>query len=166
MSNENGKKRRFNVVDAVIILLIIACVAGVAYRTFTLKSVDDNALEYKLYFEIEDIGSESVNYFKIGDAFRTGSGTTVLGTLESFSVNGSAVGAYNDSGKPVYYPADDVLGGYARINVGGCISVMGEMTSRGLLVGGALYISPNCTLELVSEHISVTVKVTNIASYQ
>lgn len=164
MSNENGKKRRFNVVDAVIILLVIACIAGVVYRTFTLKSVDDNSREYTLYFEVEDIGSESVDYFKIGDTFRTSSGSAVIGTLKSFNVNGSAIGAYNDSGKPVYYPADESGEGYARISVAGCISLTGEMTNRGLLVGSALYISPNCTLELVSEHISVTVRVTNISS--
>lgn len=162
MSNEMSRKRRFNVIDAVIILLIIACIAGVVYRSVTLSGMEDDTKEYKLYLEIDDISSSSLDYFKIGDTFRVRSDGTVLGALESVKVNGAAIGAYNDNGDAVYYPDDDGSGS-ARIRVECCILVRGDMTERGLLVGNSLYISPNCTVEMISEHINVTAKVTNIS---
>lgn len=160
MSNETTKKGRFNAIDALIILLTLTCIFGVVCRYVMIDSRDDGLLEYTVSFRIDDVSSSALDHISVGDAFRIKTSGVELGCIESVASNGPAIGAYDDNGEPIYYPTSS--GEAERISITGTLTVQGRMTESGLLVGSYMYLSPNSTLQTVSERIDVAIRIMNI----
>lgn len=164
-SNED-RRGRFNVMDALIILVVLLCVAGIIYRSNLIDGVgiSDTNEEYRLYFEIEDVRNTSVNSLVPGDTVRLVSSNEKIGTFEEIVQNIPALATYNEDGKGIYYPPESEENKYdeTRYYVTGYISVSGRMTETGFLLNGKTYIASNSDLQIITEHIQVTVKVVNI----
>lgn len=163
---ENRKKVRFNAIDALIILLVLAILAGAAYR---MVVYDENAKEAKLkeytvYFKVESIRNTARQYFVAGDVVRMKSTNQKIGVFDSIVQHDPAVGAYNDMGGQIFYPEIDNPDIYNDTNcfVIGYITVKGEMTSGGFLLNGDTYITSNSDLDIVTDHIETTIKIISI----
>ena len=173
MKNENRNSRpnesrrgRFNVIDALIILLVLLCIAGVIYRFNVIDGIgiSDVNKEYRIYFEIEDIRNTSVGSLVPGDAVRLASTGEKIGTFDEIVQNIPALATYNEEGKGIYYPPENDENKFdeTRYYVTGYMSVKGRMTDTGFLLNGKTYIASNSTMNILTEHISVTIKVINV----
>ena len=166
MISGNNKKVKFNAMDVLIILLIIACIASVCYKAFFAESLapESDLGEYRIYFKIDDIKSTSLAYFVPGDNVRLTSSDEKVGTLEGIVQSLLAVGAYNDNGAEIYYPEveDQTIYNDTRYSLTGYILVKGIMTDKGFLLNGTTYIAPNSELEIVTQHVKTSIKVVSI----
>ena len=164
MYNNNEKKGKFNAIDALLILLAILCVFGVAFRAYSeSKSNSANLAEYRKYFKIDDISSASLKYFTAGDIVRVKSTGATFGKLDAIVQHVPAVGVYNENGAEIFYPETD--GGiYAptRYSVVGYITVRGEQTKNGFLLGGETYVASGSEMEIVTDKIQTTIKILSI----
>lgn len=164
MYNDNTKKGKFNAIDALLILLAILCIFGVAYRTYTeIRTNSDNLAEYRIYFEVDEISSASLKYFTAGDIVRVKSTGNEIGVLDAIVQHVPAVGGYNENGGEIFYPEKD--GGIyspTRYSIVGYITVKGEKAKNGFLLGGETYISSGSTMEIVTDKVQTTIKILSI----
>lgn len=162
--NNEIKKGKFNVIDALIILLVLACIFAVAYRAVDGSSATDNLKEYTLNIKIEDIRGTSLNYFIANDSVRLASSNEYIGVFNSISSDFPAIGAYNENGESIFYPELEGNSVYneERRMAFGHITVKGIMTDDGFLLNGTKFITLNSELEIVTEHVSAKVKIIGI----
>ena len=162
--NSESKNTKFNIMDALIIILVLACICTVIFRALDIKKVTsaEELDEYVVHFKVDNIRSSSLQYFVEGDTVRIKSTNKVLGTLDEIVQHVPAVGAYNDNGEEVFYPSIDKSNDETRYSVYGNITVKGKMTDGGFLLGGERYIAPNSTLAIITEHIETEIKIISI----
>ena len=171
MNNENKNqntndsyRRRFNVIDAVIVILVILCIVSVIYRFDFIDGigVSDNNEEYQLYFEIENIRNTSVDFLVSGDTVRNSKTNDKIGVLDEILLTTPALAAYNKNGEEIFYPEISEENEETRYYVTGYITVSGRMTENGFLLNGSTYIAANSELAVATENIETTIKVLEI----
>lgn len=163
MNNET-RKGKFNVIDALIILLVAACIIGVVYRAVDGSATVNAYNEYTLNIEIEDIRGSSLNYFVENDSVRLASTNEYIGIFNSISSDFPAIGAYNENGEYLFYPEleGDTIYNEERRMATGHITVRGTLTEGGFLLNGTHYITLNSELDIVTEHVMARVKIIGI----
>ena len=162
--NSESKNTKFNIMDALIIILVLACICTVVFRALEIENVSSakDLDEYVVYFKVDNIRSSSLQYFVEGDTVRIKSTNKVLGTLDEIVQHVPAVGAYNDNGEEVFYPSDDDVEGETRYSVYGNITVWGKMTDEGFLLDSEKFLAPNSTWAIITEHIETEIKIISI----
>lgn len=166
MSKNKAKSAKFNAIDALIILLVIACIASIVYKAVIASDVggDSDLAEYRVYFKIDDIKSTSAGYFHTGDTVRLKNNGREVGVLDGIVQHVPAVGAYNENGEEVFYPdiPDQTITNDTRYSLVGYITVRGEMTDKGFLLNGESYVAPNSTLDILTEWVDCSIRIISI----
>lgn len=158
----SGKFRfRFNVIDLLIVLIVLACVIGLAIRLGTVKeySADENLKSYALYFTVTNIAYTSEDAFVVGDTVTITEGGIVLGQFAGLeSILPAEFFARDSEGNliTVNYPET------TRIDVTGRIESRGVMSENGYLVNGTTYIASGKAYQVQTEHMDFILKITNI----
>lgn len=135
---ENAKKARFNVIDLLIILALIAVAVGILLRyNITDKlGVKADSIEVELTFRISDMRASSRDCFKVGDRFTWETNGASLGELTSIEFKAAeAVVELADGSAALTYSE-------TRIDAFGTLRVSGTMTDEGFMLGGTQFISP------------------------
>ncbi|MBR2432016.1 MAG: hypothetical protein IKB23_03780, partial [Clostridia bacterium] len=134
----NDSRRRFNVMDAIIVILVLLCIVSIIYRFDFIDGigVSDNSEEYRIYFEIEDIRNTSVASLVPGDTVRNAKTNEKIGVFDEIVQNIPALATYNNDGKEIYFPPENAENKYdeTRYYVTGYITVSGRMTENGFLL--------------------------------
>jgi len=156
--NEKKIRRRFNIVDLLIILAVIAIVIGVALRyniadSIGLKSNKDTVT---VSFLITDIKETSADAMVIGDKFYLQYNNLELGELMNKKTSNTVSYIENDDG--VLVKAEN----NTRFNVRGEIRATGKLTSDGFMLGGTQYIAAGKDISVYSQHIMVSLLITGI----
>ena len=163
---ETQSKRRFNLIDAALILFALLCVVGVWQRAnlqnlFTPKELLD---PYTVTFEIKKVRSTTVDLLQ-KDAvlyMMNGEERLTLGTLTQ-QVSASAATAYlqDRDGNTVkaVYPQD--IYEYL-LDVSGEISCEGVEHDGSFLVGGKAYLAINQTVTVQTETADIEIRITGI----
>lgn len=172
MRKVKDKRHTINIMDIFIILLALVCIFSIVLRARHTKEtyVED---EYRLYFQIDDIKSSSYSFFEghEGEIVRIKDGGQVLGTLGGDFVRGAAVYTYTENGedgskvdKSAVYPEAQEGDPYSneRCSVTGYIIVRGNRSANGLFLNGDTYLTANQSLTVLTEHIEVTLRITDI----
>ncbi len=166
MSRNKTKKAKFNAIDGIIILLVLACIASLAYKAFVIGEIENGTglSEYRVYFKIDDIKSTSADYFLAGDIVRVKSSEKVMGVLDGIVQHIPAVGAYNENGEEIFYPDlnNSTIYDETRYSLVGYITVKGEMTESGFLLNGESYIAPNSIIEIVTDKVESSIRIISI----
>ena len=154
-------KNRFNVIDAVIVIVFVACVVGLVFRygNFGRSSMDEQLENYEIYFSVSNIAYTSEDAFVQGDTVVLADSGTVLGEFSRMgTILPAEFTARDQSGNliVVNYPAS------TRIDVTGYITSQGVMTENGYYVGGTTYIASGTEYVVRSEHLDFVLKVLNI----
>lgn len=162
MAEKNTSRVHFNLLDAVIVLAIIAVLAGVTLRynlvdKLGIQSSRDSA---EISFLISEISETSVDALVQGDVFYDGKNGAKLGELvsktssfaEAFVENadGYLIKAYNEA----YY------------DVRGKILAVGKMTDDGFMLNGTNFLSAGKTLQVYSKNSKVTILITDISAVE
>lgn len=154
-------KLRFNIVDLVLIIAVLACIAGVYLRFHFSEEFGVNHVqnEYAVSFEVKNIRYTSVDAFPTGDNVYLQSSRKLLGTIigiDSTSPSQMIYTDYSGNVKQIYYPED------SRIDLTGRIAARGTLTERGFMLDGNTYLAPGASYLVLTPHINVTLTITDI----
>ncbi|MBE6574393.1 MAG: DUF4330 family protein [Ruminococcaceae bacterium] len=154
----NKIRKRFNVIDFVVIVIVIGCIAGLIVRyniidrvTSAVKNdkVSVNFIAYKLDPDVAD----SV---KNGQVYYTSSGNISLGEIKNISLRDSKL-VYTDKDGKAQLGRDN-----AKRELKGSFSVEGAVTENGFMLDGVEYLAPGKELIIYSEEVQLSVIITEI----
>ena len=159
---ENVSKKKLNVIDVLILLVIVTCVVGLVVRfgNFGFSSSSEDLDDYEISFLVSNIAYDSQYYFSQGDTVTLVDKGVVLGKLDGLVKPTPAVfSAQEKNGMPitVSYPTES-----SRIDVKGTIASKGVMGENGYLLGGTTYIAPGAEYKVQSEHMDFVLTITDI----
>ena len=152
---------RFNVIDAVILVLVLAAIVGIAIRYNLIGEIGINRgmEDYELHFSVSDIRYTSSDAFVEGDTVSLTTNGAHIGTMADLtSILPASAYAVDASGNviQIHYPES------TRIDVTGRILCRGTASSAGILTESGVNIVPGTTLAISTEHLDVTITVTSV----
>lgn len=161
MGTKKNRTARFNIIDLVIVVLILAVIAGVCIRYFSTQDVDevDNSESATVSFLVQDIRYTSADYFVGGDNVYVDDDGTYLGEfMKGFTITPAEKYITDVNGKTVKvnYPEN------TRIDVRGQILSEGTWKDGSFMVGGNMYIAAGKKMKICTPHITVTLLVTDV----
>lgn len=170
LSSEKVKRLpKFYVLDAVIILLIVAVFLGIYFRysIFDMLGNTKNQVDVEVSFSIKNIQDTTSHYIDIGDIVYIKDGQTEFGTiLASDDSSDMPLGNISPASETfikdgeiisVNYPSD------TRINAEGRILCRGNFAQDGsFMLGGDKYLSAGQKLTVCTENVTVEITVLSI----
>lgn len=176
---KSGNRRRFNVLDAILVLLAILCIVGVWQRKNlqNLFSSGETLDAYTVTFEIRDLRSATVDLLTKDTVFYLAeeSESVTLGVLRENvaaspaaiylqvretveNTQGNVIAGPGEMVEAIYYPdgTDD------RSDVRGTLSCRGIVNEGVLLVEGKIYLALNQTLRIQTEKADLEIHITGI----
>ena len=161
-STENAtNKKRMNVIDGVILIVVLACIVGLVVRfTNTRSRADnDNLKSYDVYFSVTDIAYTYEDAFVVGDTFTLADSGVRLGEFVGLeSILPAEFFARDKNGNLIIVNYPEAT----KINVTGKLLSYGMMTENGYLAEGTTYIASGTSYRVQSEHLDVVLKITNV----
>ena len=171
-TEKRANRPRFNVLDAVIILLVIAAVVGVYFRYSILDFLtsDRNSQKYVVSYSIDNMRATTSDYFIVGDKVYFDSDGELFGTLLSESQNkeplseGPAYESFADSKGEVHkVPYPDMNN---RVSAKGRLLCEGKYNENGgFSVDGKSFVAPGQQIKVYTERVSFTLTVTSVEPY-
>ena len=168
-TEKTKKSPRFGILDAVIILLIVAVIAGVYFRYQLMDwiTAQRNLREYNVTFAIDNIRYTTPNYINVGDEIYFANGDT-FGTLIEESDGASniklsitpASESFTENGEvfTLFYPNDE-----SRVDVRGRIRCTGTFSAdKGFLVNGSTYVAAGQVIRSQTELVTVDLRILSI----
>ena len=162
-------KAHFNVIDAIIILLVIAIGAGIFFRSYIVEKLwaSSKTDDYVISFSIEDIRYTTPTYMNVGDKVYFSDNGEFFGTLLSESEN---VNALNITPASKFFtdPAGNVVEVFypdaeSRVDVKGRIHCQGYYgEDGGFSIDGRHYLAPGQSILVNTELVSVTINIMSI----
>ncbi len=157
------KAHHFNVLDAIIVVLVLACVVGIIIRYNLIDGLlkEANLSEYEITFSVADVRYTTANAFVEGDTFYIDDKDIFMGYFEKLDSISPAVMYVNDAEGNVMvvnYPES------TRIDLTGRISCEGRFENNRFLLNGTYYIAPGKTLDVRSEHLDIQITVSKITA--
>lgn len=151
-------KGKFNIIDFLIIVTVIGCIAGVFLR-YDLASkigLNRNKDEVEISFLVMGLREGSTLALVEGDTIYWEQNGMEIGKLLS-----------KDIMEGSHYILDEDFEFHKRYNqlrfdVRGVISAKGNMTENGFMLNGTQFIAPGKELKIQSKNITTTVTVTEI----
>lgn len=164
MNNGVSKQKKFNVLDWMIIIVLILCVAVFVLRYTRKEDIKENAIAgtYAISFTVKNVRYTTSDAFVKGDAVYVATDDTYIGIFERL-----------DSNNPSAYYAEDPNGGLVkkyypegtRVDLSGTIISEGVMNDDGYFAGGSYYLAPGKELTIYTGHIYVDVVLSGITEY-
>ena len=167
---EKGKiTPRFGVLDAVIILLVIAAICGIYFRYNMMDTIAArrNIREYKIEFAIDNINFTTTSFLKENDEVRFASSGDTFGNLIKESVGMSdsilsvtpASEVFVDNGEviEVFYPEG------TRVDAEGTLKCKGTYSDDGIfLVNGNVSIASGEVISVHTDEVTVSMRILSI----
>jgi hypothetical protein len=163
---ERKSERRFNILDAALILLLILAIVGVWQRSNLQKlfTVEELLDPYTVTFEIKKVRSTTVDLLQKDTALYMidGEERVALGTLtQQVAASAATVYLQDREGNTVkaVYPQDahEYL-----LDVSGELACAGVEHDGSFLVGGRLYLAVNQTVIVQTESADLEIRITGI----
>lgn len=169
-SIKNGalaSRKRGNILDLLILLVLLACLVGIGYRYYTSsgQSQSRSFREAEISFEIKDAVFTLPSYVQAGDQVRLESGA-LLGTLQDNNAADGATALYVSAASLITTDED---GNYIRITYpdSSRVDCLGSLLCRGVfeedgsfLLEGNTYLTPGSTYRVHTETAAFTLVVT------
>ncbi len=156
--SEKQSRKRLNVIDFVIIVIVLGCIAGIIarYNIVNRIVVDSDRDEVEISFVVTSISpmiSEAVND---GDVFYSESSGNCIGTLIRHEVKNSEIVYSNENGEPV------VGSDQTKRDVTGTLRAYGIMGSDGFMLEGTQFLAAGKKLTIQSLEVQISVIITEI----
>jgi hypothetical protein len=159
------RKRGWSVIDTLIVLLVLAAVAGIVYRVVDAagqSKAQEARPMYAVYFSVEATHKDVLAEIQGFDAVYDPEDGVKLGYIA----------AYEDTEEGDYKPALSIVPavdatGRDRVTASGCfICSEGTMMNGGLLVDGDdRYLTPGTELSIRTDRAILTVRITEIRAH-
>lgn len=162
-NNPTGsRKGRWSVVDTVIVLFVLIAVAGLVYRVVYAANEEgkNSSVMYRVYFEVDETYEDVLAEVKGFDAlylYENGAKLGHIGVYED-----TATGEYT----VVLVSTPTEKNGMATAT--GCfVCTEGTLKEGSLLIGeGGRYITPGSELEVRTDRVLLTIRVTAIQEHK
>ena len=169
VAKKDKKKAHFNVIDALIILLVLLIAVGMFFRARIVERLwaDTQSSDYVISFSIDDIRYTTPTYINVGDKVYFADSGEYLGEFISESDNVNALNIapaskyFTDSNGnvvEVFYPD-----GESRVDAKGRIQCKGYYSKDGgFSIDGRQYLAPGQSINVKTELVSVTINIMSI----
>ncbi len=157
-TEKQTKKHRFNIVDFVLILTVIACVVGIAVRSNLKIAVSNEKDTVMLTVKVYALKNEYLDAFVIGDTFYYHNMANLpLGTLTAVESTPAVTRFVNSDGtwSTAYY--DDRIDVTCKIEATGVYS-----EENGFMLDGSTYIGSGSGMAVRSSRIETSFYVLNV----
>ena len=161
---ENNNRKRFGVLDWVIIVVLLLCVAVFALRFVSRDKISGEELtgKYEISFLITDVRHTTADAFVKGDRVYVATDDTCIGVFERLDSNNPAAYYAETPGEgivKVYYPEG------TRVDLTGTIISEGVMNDDGYFAGGSYYLAPGKKITIYTGHVFIDIVLTDIVEY-
>ncbi len=165
-----NKKAHFNIIDAAIIILVISVILGIVFRSHIIDRLwaESNTEDYIVSFSVDNIRYTTPAYLEVGDEVCFADNGELFGKLMSESDNVNALNItpaseyFTDSKGnvvEVFYPDEE-----SRVDTKGRIECRGYYDEDGgFSIDGRHYIAPGQSVNVRTELVTFTVRITDIA---
>jgi len=163
------KLPRFGVLDAFIILIVIVAIVGVffRYRLLDMLAAQQNLNDYSVSFTVDNVRYTTPEYIQIGDSVYFENSGAELGVITKESETNQkpftvapATETFTDTNGniiDVHYPSD------TRVSFSGRMMCAVQISENGgYLVNGNTQIAPGQSIDVVTELVTMTIKITAI----
>jgi len=162
-NNRNKIKARFNIIDLIIIIVILGCIAGAAIRYNVADRIGINAEQktVEISFVIKDVRNSTAEALVIGDNFYWEQNGALLGVLKDKQSSEAESHYVGDDGvlQSVYSSE--------RCDIKGVLTSTGTINEDGsFMLAGNQFVSAGKELDVKSPHIEVTLIITDIQQVQ
>lgn len=161
--DNNTKTKKFNVLDLVILIVLILCIAVFVFRYYQRSDISGEAVtgKYELSFSVSNVKYTTADAFVKGDNVYVATDDTLIGVMESIDSK-PAVYYADDPGagiKRVFYPEG------TRVDLAGTIISEGIVNDDGYFAGGSYFLAPGKKMTIYTGHVYVDIILTDIAEY-
>jgi hypothetical protein len=167
-SNATAPRKRGNVLDILIVLLLVAAIVAIGYRYYTLSGKGKSELlSYAdISFEIKDAVYSLPAYVKTGDELYMEDGT-YLGVLKDNNTADESTALYTEPASVIATDEDGNLvrisySDHSRLDCMGTLSCRGTFEADGsFLLDGTMHLTPGSAIRVHTETASFTMAITD-----
>ena len=154
-TNEN--KTRFNMIDFIIIMVVIACVIGTVFRSAILDrlSFSSSADSARISFCAENLTEDEIAMLKAGDTLTLSE--KEFGVVKSLTKNAQIVIVKSDDGSEFVEAVDNM-----HYTLTGEIEISGDNTEKGFFFDSDIHIGVGKVLNLKSQNCDISIVITKI----
>lgn len=127
------RKFKFNIVDIIVILIIIAAIALVGMKFSSKDITSAGSVQYRISFFCEDVPSFAAEIIKEGDSVTDDDKNSALGTIEKVTIGPSRTYAATSDGQMKIAPRE----GYNSVEVSAIVDA--QEFQHGIMVNAAKY---------------------------
>jgi len=158
MNTQGTKRARFSVIDFVIILMILACLVGVAMRYDLAEKLFSKTtlIDARITFVAEAVTPEERAAFSENTVFYTDRDT--FGILTTIESHPALIYYENNIGSLVHYEHDTLL------DLNGSFRAKVLDTDNGYLLNGNTFLAPGSTFTVKAGGASVLITIISVDS--
>ena len=155
--SENAKPR-FNVIDLVIILAVLAVVVTVVLRSGVTDQLSSRESTDTVEITFVSIGikKSEADAFQVGDTVYCSSNGMKLGTVTYCEVTPYEYFVENDAGELVKVSSD------IKVTLRGTVTCTGIMTDEGFMLGGTQYLAAGSTFAFHNQIMGTNLSVLSV----
>ena len=156
--NNNGKLR-FNIIDLLIVVIVLGCIAGAVIRYNVIDRIvlDTTRDEVKISFMVSGVTPQIAGAIVDGEEFYVVGSDYTIGVLTEHNISNALIVEANDNGQPVE-SFDDTLR-----DVRGSFRSHGVVREDGFFLGGTMFLAPGKTLIAESKSVRFSLIITEIS---
>ena len=147
MKNINAKKNRFNIVDFVLVITILACIIGITIRYNLSETLIQSQDSATVTVMIRGLLEENADQLVVGDPYFYQTSGKPFGTLTSVTTSPAKNRYFKDDGT-VYvseYPN--------RVDAVCTLEIEGYNSKDGFMIDGATYVGIGSDILVRSMHL-------------
>ena len=157
MNPETQKKHRFNIIDLVLILAVLACAAGMIIRSNVRETVLlNNEEKASVTILIEALLDDSTLAMHEGDTFYFSSNDETFGTMKTMELSPAKLRFFNSDGTVTITHYEN------RKDAVCTFEVSGFNTDTGFMINGNTFMGCGGTFNLHSKYIELQCTVLDV----
>jgi len=166
-TNDEKRRRGITALDAVVVILVILCVAGLVIRIAigrdgVIPEGAPESAEYAVAFEISKLRASSGSDIAAGEVLYTEDGR-VFGTVtDQVSVTPAKIYTEDDEGRYILSYSGSEGGDGSLVDIRGTASVEGSEVDYGFLVGSNILATPGREIVLHTDKLTATVRILDV----
>ena len=160
MNSSYEEKKRFNIIDFIIILGVLIIAASIIFRTqiITFFSADASNDEYTLTFEIELINNEDAALIDLNDTLTWIENDISFGTIKELSAPKKASIYEKDQNGNIIFSLSET-----QSTLTGTIN-LDAITNNGCYVDGMYFVGAGMTVTLATKNVQFTAIITAVTN--
>lgn len=157
MATNTKSKKKFNVIDFIIVILIIGCIVGIVFRSiYVNRLLTSGGSDTASVSFTAAIPGATASQVSVDDVFYVVSNNMPFGSITSVVTGENYVYEEAENGRLV-----KTLDETSSL-LTGKLNVQGIDTQNGFMLGGTYFIAPGQSFEIIGKKARFTIMITDI----